>query len=203
MSSPSVEVLFPTLLQRFNLEPHQELIDKCYEVYNKEKFGVYRNQRSNRLGFQSAPQVIDELKPVRDYIDEHTITTELIHGRAWININPLRGYHIQHTHPNSDYACVYYLTDSPSKIVLTHPHQFEQFNHQVSIKDDAAKQYGVNMSESMRIVPKKGDILLFPAYVPHYVDSNTVSRDRISISWNIDTQVCRGKRGKRMWGVDP
>ena len=196
MYRPSVKPLFSTLLQTFNFEPPDGLIERCYDVYKKEKYRV--RQRSNRLGFQSLPQVIDELKPVHDYIDEHTVTTELIHGEAWVNINPLGGYNIQHIHPNSDYACVYYVTDSTVPIVLSHPNEFTYFNHQVSIKRDVVQQYGICSSE--KIVPKKGDILLFPAYVPHHVESNTVSEDRISISWNIDTQVCRGKKGKKMWG---
>lgn len=194
MSQPSVKTLFPTLLQTFNIQPEQHLIDYCYEVYNKEKFRVH--QRSNRLGFQSDPHVIKQLQPIHDYIDEHTITSKLIHGRAWVNINPIGGYNVGHIHPNSDYTCVYYLTETTVPIVLTHPHQFEQFNHQVSIKKDAVQQYGMGAIE--KIKPKKGDILLFPSYVPHHVESNNVSRDRISISWNIDTEICRGRKEKRL-----
>ena len=116
MQQPSVKSLFPTLLQTFNLEPPQSLIDYCYDVYKKHKF--HAHQRSNRLGFQSNPHVIDELKPVHDHIDEHTITTKLIHGRAWVNINPIGGYNVGHIHPNSDYTCVYYLTETTVPIVL-------------------------------------------------------------------------------------
>ena len=194
MQEPSVKALFPTLLQTFNFEPPDGLIERCYDVQNKQKYTA--RQRSNRLGFQSNVIPFVELTPVRKYIDEHTITGKLKHGRAWVNINPIGGYNVGHIHPNSDYTCVYYLTETTVPIVLTHPHQCEQFNHQVSIKHDVIQQY--NMGAIEKIKPKIGDILLFPSYVPHHVESNNVSRDRISISWNIDTEICRGRKEKRL-----
>jgi hypothetical protein len=188
MQEPSVKALFPTLLQTFNFEPPDGLIERCYDVQNKQKYTA--RQRSNRLGFQSNVIPFVELTPVRKYIDEHTITGKLKHGRAWVNINPLGGYNVQHTHPNSDYTFVYYLTDSTVEIVLNHPHQFEQFNHAVSVDEQYGRQYG--LSSIHKIKPKRGDILMFPSYVPHHVESNTVSRDRISISWNSDVYSLRG-----------
>jgi uncharacterized RmlC-like cupin family protein len=82
------------------------------------------------------------------------------------------------------------LTDSTVEIVLNHPHQFEQFNHAVSVDEQYGRQYG--LSSIHKIKPKRGDILMFPSYVPHHVESNTVSRDRISISWNSDVYNLRG-----------
>ena len=187
MSQPSVKPLFPSLLQTFNFEPPDGLIERCYDVQNKQKYNA--RQRSNRLGFQSNLIPFVELTPIRKYIDEHTITSKLKHGRAWVNINPLGGYNVAHTHPNSDYTFVYYVTESAVPIVLSHPHQFEQFNHAASVDEKYGKDYVLSMH---KIYPKRGDILMFPSYVPHHVESNTVSQDRISISWNSDVYSLRG-----------
>jgi len=40
-----------------------------------------------------------------------------------------------------------------------------------------------------RIQPKRGDLLLFPAYLPHWVEQNNGTEDRISIAWNISMTI--------------
>ena len=183
MPTPSVKVLFPSLLQTLNYEPPQNLIDYCIQYYEKNK---YRSvQRSIRLGYQSQLINIPELKPVHDYIDEHSITRGLIHGKQWININPTGGYNNSHIHPMCDYTFVYYLTHTTVPVVLTHPHLYEQVCHSYSLQKDISEKYTMDTVHS--IVPKKGDILMFPSYLPHHVEVNHELEDRISISWNSDS----------------
>ncbi len=194
MHQPSVNTLFSTLLQTFNYEPPKELIDYCYRLYEQKKF--QSKQRSIRLGFQSDGHVIDELQPILDYVDENTITTKLIHGEAWVNINPMGGYNVGHIHPNSDYTFVYYLTHTKVPIVLNHPHMYEQVTHTCSLTKGISEQY--NMKSCYYITPKLGDILMFPSYVPHHVESNNEMNNRISISWNSDSaNVPRVWHGER------
>ena len=39
--------------------------------------------------------------------------------------------------------------------------------------------------ESIRIEPVEGNIILFPSYIPHSVETNDHDEERISISFNI------------------
>lgn len=174
-----IEPLFPSLLLRLNYDPPLDLIDYVDHYYEQHK---YRGtQRSNRLGWQSHPHTIDQLHPILQFIDLNTYTTPLTHNEQWININPLHGYNITHTHPNSDYTFVYYLTDDNVSINLVHPHLHEQHNHYISLLPEYKQQYP--SGHRVSITPNKGDILMFPSYIPHYVTSNNKST-RISLSWN-------------------
>jgi len=48
-----------------------------------------------------------------------------------------------------------------------------------------ASQKNQFTGESIRIEPVEGNILLFPAYLPHSVETNNHDEKRISISFNI------------------
>ena len=183
MLTPSVKPLFSSYIQQLHYYPPPSLIDHCLQEYNKHKF--IDKTRSIRLGWQSKTHSIPQLQTVLDYIDDHTVTTKLVHGDAWININPTGGYNVSHIHPNSDYTFVYYLTDSNVPLVLTNPHLYEQHNATVSLSDTVRTQF--NIQPYYSITPHQGDILMFPSYIPHHVECNNEMHDRISISWNSDS----------------
>ena len=86
----------------------------------------------------------------------------------------------------TDYTFVYYLTDDNVDIHLQHPHVYEQHNHYISLLPEYKEQYP--SGHMVNISPSKGDILMFPSYIPHFVDSNNKSTKRISISWNSDVK---------------
>ena len=180
----TITPLFPTLLLTLNYPPPKDLVDYCDTYYQEKKYTA--RERSNRLGWQSKPHIIKELGPVLGQIDRHTYTKPLIHGQAWININPTHGYNVSHIHPNSDYTFVYYLTDDNVDIHLQHPHVYEQHNHYLSLQQQYKEQYP--SGHIVSITPNKGDILMFPSYIPHFVDSNNKSSKRVSISWNSDVK---------------
>ena len=89
----------------------------------------------------------------------------------WININNQGCRNTPHTHPGSDLALVLYLTDSDGLLTLFNPHAQRVIStHNTSIN------------------AQKGDIVLFPADLVHYVMPNPRDEDRISISMNL--QLC-------------
>ncbi len=183
----SITPLFTTLLQTLNYPPPKDLLDYVHELNP-----LLSVERSNRLGYQSKSHRITQLQPVLDYINQNVYTKELRHGEAWVNINPTGAYNVSHIHPNSDYTFVYYLTDDNSTIYLTHPHLYEQHNHLLSVQPEVRQTYSLEHYHT--ISPNKGDILVFPSYVPHHVESNNKYTDRISISWNSDST-----RVPRVW----
>lgn len=171
--------LFTTLLQQLNYDPPKDLLDYVQEYYEQYKYrGV---QRSVRLGWQSKPHKIPQLKPVQDYLSDNVYTTPLMYGNAWINVNHTGAHNVTHVHPLTDYTCVYYLTDACSCITLENPHPYEQYPTVLATKEQIKKQY--NIKPKHRITPSKGDLLIFPSYVPHSVEVNTKKETRISLSW--------------------
>ena len=85
-----------------------------------------------------------------------------------------------HTHPNSDFACVFYVKcdknaeisfDNPDIMRTWVPMNFKSFN--------------TNTSPMYSYQPKTNDFLMFPAHLSHKVQVNTTDEDRISLSFNL------------------
>ena len=87
------------------------------------------------------------------------------------NINSEGHWNTPHTHPNSDFALVLYLTDSDGLLTFLNPHAQRNISKQ-----------------NTSINAKKGDIVIFPSDLVHYVMPNPREEDRISISMNL--QLC-------------
>ena len=88
----------------------------------------------------------------------------------WYNINLKGSWNTPHSHGGSNYALVWYLTDSNGLLRLMDP--FPQRHN----------------SEHMTVHGKKGSIVIFPSDLIHYVKPNPKDEDRISISMNL--QLC-------------
>ena len=180
--------LFTTLLQKLNYDPPKDLIDYINQYYQQHKYKG--RQRSSRIGWQSSPHNIHQLQPVYDYIQQHIyLSCNIKLGNAWININHQGAYNVTHIHPNCDYTFVYYITDSKAPLILQSPNLYERYNHLVSIDKQYKQQYGI--STEYTIKPSKGDIIIFPSYVPHRVEPNLDSQHRISLSFGGNCIDCK------------
>ena len=161
----------------------QQLVDELYKGAYVCKESVESNVLSNQGGYQSPsfnwdqfhPEGIkyidkilsDILKPLDDsnYDGEYTVQS------WWYNINSKGNSNSPHTHPASDYALVFYLTDTENRLVLMNPNP--RFVNSVASRDIAIPH------------TNKGDVLIFPADIIHYVLPNEKEDDRICISMNI------------------
>ena len=154
----------------------QELVDELYQGAYQFKKRYKNNILSNQGGYQSPPFSLEDFHPQgRQYINEVTEAIAEIGKceiRWWYNINPTGAWNLPHTHPNSDYALVFYVTDSDGLLRFMNPQQMRLEVHDAYRSLDA----------------KKGDILIFPSDLVHYVMPNPREEDRISISMNL--QLC-------------
>ena len=108
------------------------------------------------------PQGIEYIdKVVGDIFEKFEVT------HWWYNINPKGAWNLPHSHGGADYALVWYLTDSDGLLQLMNPHTSRKNSQDVSFN------------------AKKGDIVLFPSDLVHYVLPNPREEDRISISMNL------------------
>ena len=168
----------------------QQLIDELYQGAYKIKERYESTTMSNQGGYQSPPFSFDEFHPQgiewidsilvdvfdeikvnaawagKDYYEKIDVTT------WWYNINGKGHWNMPHTHPGSDLALVLYLTDnSGDDGVLS-------FINPFSIRRiDGLSEFSLNT--------KKGDVLIFPSDVVHFVMPNKREEDRLSISMNL------------------
>ena len=82
-----------------------------------------------------------------------------------------------HTHLASDFSGVYYYKNTRKHSGLF----FQCTNPNIAANIITNPIYG----QSEEIAVEQGDMLLFPAYVPHGVKTNETDDDRVSVSFNI------------------
>ena len=99
----------------------------------------------------------------------------------WAIINKKNDFNVIHTHPNcylcsilcqSLKNCGNFKVECPN---IAKRHSCPEIANQNELNVEVAS---VNINE--------GDLLLFPAYLPHKVGKNESSEDRIVISFNVD-----------------
>lgn len=152
--------------------------------------------KSNCIGWHSTgnlfhffPVELDELHQVitqfiSDYVAElnptaNQVSVELF---AWANILEKGGYHNVHNHPNCHLSGVYYINPGEPD-----PHNLN--SGLIGFSDPRAGASMVSSSyldfgASYQYTPEAGMLLMFPAYLSHWVHPFTGEGKRITISFN-------------------
>ncbi len=109
---------------------------------------------------------------------------------AWANVVRSGDFHSVHKHPNNMWSGVYYVAvgnPDPDRVASGHIEFIDP--------RDAAGMVslpGMHFSQRQVIPPQAGLMLIFPAWLKHYVHPYYGHGERISISFNIivlDLQV--------------
>ena len=169
-----------------------ELIDELYQVAYRFKKKYPTESKTNQGGYQSPAFESKEFHPKGIEYIQSAVKETLVKENStnvpldainippnfdlkieswWYNINSQSHWNTPHTPPGSDLALVLYLTATDGLLTLFNPHAQRVIStHNTSIN------------------AQKGDIVLFPADLVHYVMPNPREEDRISISMNL--QLC-------------
>ena len=161
----------------------QQLVDDLYKHTSIIKENIHQYQAleaSNQGGYQTTqfpwrdfhPAGIEYIENVVNNIFSPKEPADI--GGWWYNINPKGSWNVPHNHAGADYALVFYLTDTEDRLVLMNPNP--RFVHSVISQD-------TNIPHT-----NKGDVIIFPADVLHYVLPNDKEDDRICISMNISVR---------------
>tara|TARA_R100000152_G_C6711383_1_gene138939 strand:+ start:218 stop:778 length:561 start_codon:yes stop_codon:yes gene_type:complete len=175
--------IFPTPIWILRGAP-QGMVDVLYKDAYKYKANYKSENRSGKGGYQS-PGLDWENFPTepRKYFNDLLSTLPISTGCKiqlegnkspywWYNINGKGDWNLPHVHPRSDLACVLYLTDTDNELTIMNPH------HHTRMDLDGHEQYS---SPKMN----KGDMIIFPADLPHFVMPNKNDNERVSLSMNL------------------
>jgi len=167
--------------------------------YLKEKILNFKDNKSSRQisnvrGWQSESDLIfkEEFEILRSFIHgsfgslcnnlykEGTYKSELITG--WANVNAKGAFNMEHTHGDSDWSCVYFVTDIKDPIYFTDPRSTKT---NLFAKDNFKDlNNSKNDAEYVAYSPKKGTLIFFPGWLRHGVYPTSTDEPRISISCN-------------------
>ena len=168
--------IFPTPLWHIEETP-QQLIDELYKgaYYFKEKYKSVT--KSNEGSYHSPSFEWEEFHPyAQQYINDilkNIFENKIKVSEWWYNINPKGTWNKPHNHRGAEFALVLYLTDTDHLLTLMNPFNFRSYDN---LNDDICPQ------------AQKGDIIIFPSDIIHYVKPNQREEERISISMNF--QLC-------------
>jgi len=173
-------------------EEHKEIFLTVAKKY-KQQNSTRETSGSNVFGYQSPStlQGVEELRPLFEYIcqlgfkavaDLDFIDCDIALTEAWLNVNDSRQcMNSEHVHGDV-FSGVFYLQapDGSGKLVIQNPGINKMWDGCKLVQ-----QKNQFTGESIRIEPVEGNILLFPSYLPHSVETNNHDEERISISFNL------------------
>ncbi|MEM9683356.1 MAG: 2OG-Fe(II) oxygenase family protein [Pseudomonadota bacterium] len=187
----STEMFFPSLVWRFEVDP------ALREIVNSRLTGVLKKldpnietlAEGNIRQTDGQLHLVPDLKPmvaefeqaIGDALEFMNVVYDQVQiTGCWANVNAVGTNHREHVHPNNYLSGVYYV-------------QADEGANQFTIDDPRPQRHMIRprVTEStpfnastFTLSVKPGDLLLFPAWLPHSVDYNRSNRVRISVSFN-------------------
>ena len=188
---------FPLPIFRYKVENYgtfnKELKEYIYKLKEEDNEGVIR---SNRGGWHSKSFAVREKGSIQhrftqalsSYIFDaikcygwKCIPERIVVSEMWAIINKPRDFNVIHTHPNAYLSAAYYVKapENAGKFVIEHPLSVARHSYPAIEKKTEFNVKGAALNI------EEGDLLLFPAYLPHKVNENKSDQDRIVISFNV------------------
>ncbi len=148
---------------------------------------------SNRNGWQSADIYSDtnkELEELEKYILQNSIellsqmgyNTDIHVTNFWFNVNNENSVNLPHIHDNSILSGVFYLSLGKSPGFLTFHREHKDTYILASHK---THRLTLLNSSTIAYAPVEKRLILFPAWLPHSVDTSGTNEPRISMAFNI------------------
>lgn len=129
-------------------------------------------------------------RAVLDYARRQGIDYEMDwHIQCWPNVNRFGDYHNLHNHPHSWLSGTYYVQMPPAERPEgarsdLDPNAISFFDPRPQANMLAVRGDG-QVDPEHRILPKAGEVFLWPAFLHHLVHPNLGREPRISVSFNV------------------
>jgi uncharacterized protein (TIGR02466 family) len=197
-NTDGVERLWPTIMLRRTLPgadvANQVLAELVLELEagNAQLTTDYRNDNllvADHPAIQWLRDCIN--RTVMEYFRELGIDYQVdwtVHG--WANVNRLGDYHDPHNHPHCYLSGTYYVQVPTERALLrsrkdVRPGCITFYDPRGPAVNMGAIRDDPYVNPEHTIQPKPGDILLWPAFLTHFVHPNLSETPRISISFNV------------------
>ena len=171
--------LFSTPMWTFNA-PIPDGVKEWALGYKKANASVVI---SNRGGYQSQQNFNFNTFPYHEHVKnmmaEFTPFNEFAVVGWWLNINEKGDYNLTHTHPSTDLAAVWYITDNENALYFQDP----LIQNRSNLYSNIFSQFGETATKAFDC--KKGDLIVFPSDVHHGVEPHQLDTPRISIAFNM------------------
>jgi uncharacterized protein (TIGR02466 family) len=197
-ANDGIELLWPTVLLRRTLPGH-DLANSALAAFILElevkHAALTTDYRSDNLLLAEHPAVgwlrdcIN--RTVADYFGQLGMTYDIgwsLHG--WANINRLGDYHDPHNHPHCYLSGTYYVQVPTDRAPLraredVRPGCISFYDPRGPAVNMNAIRGDPNINPEYTVQPEPGQILLWPAFLTHFVHPNLSETPRISISFNV------------------
>ena len=139
---------------------------KSANLHKQKEFNFFAD-----LIILTSKRIIEQL----DYKVEDIIITDM-----WANVLKDTEHHPMHTHSNNFLSGTYYLqSDQKASIVFHDPRPA------ADVIVPRKKETTLNNSSLLSYASKQNRAVIFPSWLPHWVQQNKSKTKRISIAWNI------------------
>lgn len=198
MSQIKIFKFFSVPVFEFQIENYEninfELLNFIYSLKKENPDGLIR---SNAGGWHSPFFKMKENETIKKFIKSfngplfnivtkqmgwNCTANQIIIINMWAIINKKNTFNLRHSHPNSLLSAAYYVkaNDQSGEIKFFDPKDAKTMHHpEISIYNDLS-------SDTVKIKPEEGKLLIFPSYIHHAVEENLSDQDRVVISFNID-----------------
>ena len=190
--------LFPQPVFKYKVKNfetlNRELLEFIYDLHKKDNVGL---KKSNINGWHSKSfdlndleglpykfltQITDNIKDVFKHYGWVYDTNKVKCTSMWSIINKKGSFNIEHIHSNNYLSAAYYVK-APKECG-----KFKALTPNIITRNFFPKSNGITELNAVtaKINVAEGDLLIFPAYLPHSVEENKSDEDRVIISFNID-----------------
>ncbi len=197
-ASDGIETLWPTIFMRRMLPGHdlanQALSAFILELEDANTTLTTDYLRDNLLVAEHpAVMWLRECinRTITDYFRALGMTYQIdwtLHG--WANVNRLGDYHDPHNHPHSYLSGTYYVQVPQDRAPLrtrrdVRPGCITFYDPRGPAVNMNAIRGDPYIEPEYTVTPQPGQILLWPAFITHFVHPNLSETPRISISFNV------------------
>lgn len=184
--------LFPTAVFSFTFEEanqnKQNYLDYLYKLKQEDP----GKARSNIHSWHSS----NTKHPLKDHvfsslntfihdsaklaIDKMGYTKiEMEQKESWCIISPKGAYNVPHLHPGAFISGSYYIDAPTEPIIFYDPRPIREFTESISMGRGT-----IYTATTIAMMPKEGELLLFPSWLKHSVPENKSEKERVIISFN-------------------
>ena len=150
--------------------------------YNQSNFLENDNEATNWLRGSINDAVIDYL---RSNLIDYSVNWSI---QAWPNINRFGDYHDPHNHPHCYLSGTYYLKVPNGQEIGSRkdlrPNQITFYDPRPGVNMGSIAK-DPNIDPEFTVHPEPGILMLWPAFLNHFIHPNLTKQTRISISFNI------------------